>query len=903
MTGPGQSGAPGPTRPSGLAGWIVALYPTAFRDEYGDDLAAFIDDRQAEPRFKGGRRARLALLTHLALDTVIAAPREHARALSARFRETAPSSPPAPHSEDRMDTLLQDLRYTLRTLTRRPAFTAIVVVTLMLGIGANTAIFSVVNAVLLRPLPYPHAEQLVVLWGTRPAEARLLVSIADIGDWRTRNHTLADIGLDRNQSVNLTGGGEPDRLVGSFITANTLTILGAHASRGRLFTAAETEVGKGQPVAVISDATWRGRFGSDSGIVGRTLVLNGRPHVVIGVLSSDFADPFGGSEVWLPITSAPNAAWFARGNGTAWGVARMKPGVTADAVRRDLSSVAAQLAAEFPASNAGLGVAVVSLTDQIVGNVRPMLLIVLAAVAVVLLIACANVANLQLARAASRRREIAVRAALGAGRGRLARQLLTESLVLSVAGGATGLLFARWATRALVAAVPGGLPVSGDVGLDSSVLAFAAAVTVAAGVLFGAAPALHAVRTNLNDALGARAGDGAIGGRVDARSTFVALQLALCVVLLVGAGLLTRTLATLQRVDPGFDPHALLTAEFRLPAAKYRDTASIIAFATRAIAEIRAVPGVQSAALVGAVPLSGNWDSDSYVSAEHPDVPAASAPSLQSNTTTDGYFRTMGIPFIAGRDFDDSDRFRSNPVVIVNKELARREWPGVSAIGKRIKLLRPNIWVTVVGVVGDVKHLTLQDTPTPQAYFPIAQAPNIFSSIVARTTGDPASFAKAVRAAIWTVDADQPVWRMRSMESFVDRQVATPAFIVVLTGAFSFLALLLATVGVYGVMSYAVEQRTREVGIRMALGAQRDQVVRLVLGRGLRVVGVATVIGLAAAFGATRLLRSQLYGVDPTDAVSFAAGPALLVLVAFLACWLPARRAARLDPVLALRSE
>jgi putative ABC transport system permease protein len=574
-----------------------------------------------------------------------------------------------------------------------------------------------------------------------------------------------------------------------------------------------------------------------------------------------------------------------------------------DQARRDLSAITRQLAEEYPATNAGFEATVLSMQDNLVGQVRPFLLIMFGFVGVVLLIACANVANLLLARSASRQREMSLRAALGAGRGRLVRQLLTESLILSAIGGIVGIVVAQWAIQWLMAAMPGRLPAFGEVGLDRRVLLFSIAITVLTGLLFGAMPALYAARANLNDSLNLRV-DGAIGGRGDVRNTFVAVQLALCIVLLVGAGLLTRTSAALQRVDIGFNPDNLLTAEFRLPAAKYGTPEQINQFTAQVIANLRATPGVRSAALVNSVPLSGNWGRTSYL----PDGQAEPAPGLwpntQFNAVTEGFFRTMETPLLQGRDFAVTDRADAEPVAIVNQELARQAWPSQPAIGKRIKIVGPpEIWATVVGVVGNLKQFTIGEPISAQLYQPKAQVGGIFSSIVARTSGDPMAFADQLRDAIWSVDRDQPVWKIRSMQSLVVRDLAPQHFTMVLAASFALLALLLAAVGVYGVMSYTVAQRTREIGIRMALGAYHGKVVALVVGRGLRIVAVATVLGVAAALAGARLLRSQLFGVSATDMLTFVTVPAILAAVASLACYLPARRASRVDPLVALRSE
>ena len=808
-----------------------------------------------------------------------------------------------PRRELLLETVLHDAWLALRGMAKRPAFTCVAIITLMLGIGANTAIFSVVIAVLLRPLPYPHADRLAVLWATNSTNKQLLASIDDVNDWRARTRTFDDIGMVRTQSVNLTGAGTPDRLIGSFVTANSLTLLGAHAALGRLFATSETQRGTGQAEAIVSYEAWRTRFGSDRGILGRTLVLNGRPHVVIGVTDSTFTDPFS-ADVWLPITSAPDPNWFQRGNASVWAVGRVRDGVSMDRAQQDLSAVAAELAREYPATNAGSGALVIPLRDWMVGNVRPTLLIVLAFVGVVLLIACANVANLQLARATGRRREMSLRAALGAGRSRLVRQLLTENLVLSALGGAAGVLFAWWAVGVLVNAVPGGLPAFANVALDRAVLLFSALLTVGAGLLFGIVPALQASRSRLTDALTLRTGDAGHGRRLDPRQAFAALQLALCIVLLAGAALLERSLGALRDVNVGFDPHNVLTAEFRLPAAKYRSDTAVTEFMERSIGAIRSIPGVQSAALVNAVPLSGNFGLNAYLPEGAPPTDPAQEPTAQVNGVTDQFFRTMRVPLIAGRDFDGRDRADAAPVVIVDELLARRAWPHQSAIGKQVTVrFTPVVTATVIGVVGSVKQFTVGEPPSPQIYVPITQQPGIFSSVVARTSGDPMLLAGALRSAIWSIDADQPVWKVRSLDWLLERDMAAPRFAVLVTAAFALLALTLAVVGVYGVMSFTVAQRTHEVGIRMALGARRWDVTRMVLVQGGRVVGVSLVFGLVGALTAGRLIRNQLFGVSAADPVALIGVTIGLGLVALAACYLPARRAARVDPVVALRAE
>jgi putative ABC transport system permease protein len=796
--------------------------------------------------------------------------------------------------------LRQDVRLALRQLRNAPAFTAVAVLTLVLAIGANTAIFSAVSAVLLRPLPYPAADRLTLVWQGFGDSRRTLLTYPDLIEYRARNRTLEDIGIARTQSVNLTGGERPDRMVGCFVTANTLRLLGARAERGRLFSDVETSVGTGARVAVLSHAAWSARYGSDPRIVGRTLTLNGLPHVVIGVTTADYQDPFGPPEVWLPVTSAPNPDWLTRANASWWGLARLRPDVTPAQAQDDMARVSAAIAADFPAGNTG-SVTLEPLRDFIVGKVRPALLILLGFVALILLIGCANIANLQLARATARRRELSLRAALGARRGRLVRQLVTESMVLALIGGTIGVLLARWGIAALVASVPDGLPVYGEVGLDLTVLAFSIAITVGAGLLFGAVPARYGTRTDVADALQGRGGETGSGG---VRQLVVAGQLALCIVLLVGSVLLLRSFAKVQAQPTGFDVDRLLTAELRLPTAKYGNDTVIAQFADQALERLRALPGVESAALLGSVPLSGNWGMTNYLPEGAPTPADSALPTTQYNPVSDGFFGTMGIPLLAGRDFTTADRLGTPLVAIVNQELARQAWPGESPLGKRIRIVGPPDTVaTVVGIAGNVKQLTLTDAAEPQLYVAKAQNPGIFSSIALRTRGNPERMQDALLGVIWSVDRDQPVWKVRTMASLLDRDLSLRRFTARLTGGFALVALLLAMIGVYGVMTYVVAQRTREIGIRMALGAARGAVVRMVLGRGLRVVAAGTVLGLAGAYAGARLIARQLYGVPPTDLATFVIVPFVLAAVATLACWLPARRAARVDPVSALSVE
>lgn len=876
-------------RASRFARALARCYPRELREQYAEDIARFIDDTRTDPRYRDHPFGRLLVASRLTTDAA-------ASLLASRRKNTS-----ATHFRSfSMDALFQDIRFALRGFARRPAFTVIALGTLALGIGANTAIFTLVNAVLLQPLPYPRPNELVSIWGANPTQKRLLMSIPDVEDLRTRSRTLADIGMVRTISVNLTGTDRPDRITGSFINASTLQLLGAHTAIGRLFTAEEAALGAGRQVVVLSYPMWQIRFGGARDILGRTLVLNGRPHEVIGVTNADFTDPYK-AEAWLPITSAPSQGWFDRNNQTVWAVGRLKPGLSASDAQKDLASITAQLAGEHPANGTQGTVNVTDLRESIVGSSRFMLTVLFGAVIAVLLIVCVNIANLQLVRASTRAREMSLRAALGANRGRLAMQAITESLILSLAGGALGILLGNWAVKVLVGMTE--LPVTSKVELDAGVLGFSLVVAVVTGLLFGAPAALSGARVNLQDALRART-EQASSRRFSTRNVLAVAELSLCIVLLAMAGLFTRSLQSLQHIEAGFKSDHVLTAELRLPTVKYDDSIKVHLFMSSALERLRAIPGVTSAALVDAIPLSGNFATTSYVAQGQAEPAEGAAPVAQVTAASDGYFTVMQIPLLAGREFDAHDQPSSERVAVVNKTLAAAAWPGESAIGKTIRVLgTPVVSVRVVGVVGGVKQFTLSEKDAPQIYTAKLQNSGIFTTVAMRTSGDPDAQSNALREAIWSVDRDQPVWKVRSMDFLLQRDLSPAKFSVTLIGTFAALALLLGVIGVYGVMSFSVAQRTRELGIRMALGARGGQVLRLVMRSGLEVVAVAVVIGVAGALAAGRYLQAQLYDIGGADTPTMVGVPVVLGVVALVACWVPARRASRVDPAIALRNE
>ncbi|HEU4563451.1 MAG TPA: ABC transporter permease [Gemmatimonadaceae bacterium] len=813
---------------------------------------------------------------------------------------------------EHMSDVGQDVRYGLRGLRRAPGFTTVAVLTLALGIGATTAIFSVVNGIVLHPLPYPDAERIVMVWmdNRRMGVREDLHSWPNFADLRAQNRVFERLAAFSPGGYNLTGGClegecEPRRVAAAAATADLFPVLGVRPALGRAHTAEEEQEGR-DAVVVISHRLWARQFGAAPGIVGRTVRLNGRERTVIGVMPRGFAFPTANTDVWVPLVVPEDAAQNRSGFWLS-AVGRLAPGVTVERARADMGVLARRLEAQYP-TNRDLGLHLVPLPEQVVGpTLRTTLWVMLGAVAAVLLIACANVANLMLSRAAAREREVGVRVALGASRMRLVRQLLTESVLLATLGGAGGLVLAWGGLRLLTALAPADLPRLDQVRIDGAVLGVALAVTLATGVAFGLVPALQVSRPNLSSAL-REGGRGGTAGRPGQRMRrlLAAAQVALVVILLTGAGLLIRSFVRLQQVQLGFRPDHLLTMRLALPFAKYQQAPQRIAFYDALIERTRSVPGVRGVAAITDIFLGTTPNSSNFAIEGRTLTEAEQNIEIPIDAATPDYFRVMGIPLVRGRAFTARDAADAPPVVIINETMARRFWPDEDPIGRRIKYGSADSqapWMTIVGVVGDMRR-TGYDAPVRHETFqPYAQAPRFGATLVVRTAGNPLALAGAVRGAVRAVDADLPVYEMASMDQLLAGMIAQRRFSMALLGMFAALALALGLVGVYGVTSYLVAQRAREVGLRLALGARPEQVVRMVVGQGMVAAAGGLALGLAGALAFTRLMTRLLYGVSPTDAVTLATVLALLALATLAANYIPARRAAKVDPMVALRSE
>ena len=822
-----------------------------------------------------------------------------------------------------MNTIFQDLRYGARMLLKTPALTFIVILALALGIGANTAIFSVLNAVVLRPLPYDRPNELLFLNERSAVLDEMSISYPNFTDWRNQNHVFEKIGVYNRNSYNLTGYGEAERILTGQCSADLFSALRANTLVGRLFTNDEDKPGAA-PVVVLSYALWQRRFGGQNSILNQPITLNGKSYTVIGVMPPDYAFP-SRVEMWVPVgplSADPN--WQQRGNHPGlYAVARLKPGMTQAQAQADMNTIAANLNKQYPDSNAQNGVRIRTLTEIVVGKtVKDTLWILFGAVSFVLLIACANIANLLLARATSRRKEMAIRAAMGAGRWRIARQLLTESLLLAVVGGAIGLVIAQLAIKFILYVSPTAIPRSREITVDWRVLAFTLGVSVITGILFGLVPALQAGDVDVHETL-KEAGRGT-SARHWLRSSLVIVEVATTMVLLIGAGLMIRSMYRLQNVDPGFSYEHLTSFTVSLPQGKYATPEQQSTFFNSLLQNIRSMPGVESVAAASGLPLGNNGWQTSFLVDGRPEPPKGQTPLMEACTVTPDYFKAMNIPLLHGRYFTEQDNrsflagrdlsklnegqrlVAGTNVVIVDDLFAKQHWPGENPVGKRIKLgSRAEAPVLeIVGVVGRVKMEALDDDSNRvQGYFSFYQIPFTGMTIIVKGHGDPNQLIASARNQVRSLDPDQPIYNIRTMDEIRGEAIAPQRLNLLLMSIFAGIAFVLAIVGIYGVMSYAVTQRTHEIGIRMAIGAQPRDVFRMILGQGMFLTGIGMVAGLLGAFALTRLMATMLFSVKPTDPITFAAVAVLLLAVALLACYIPGRRATKVDPVNSLRYE
>ena len=822
-----------------------------------------------------------------------------------------------------MQTIWQDVRYGARMLLKNPGITFVVILALALGIGANTAIFSVVNAVLLRPLPYDQSDRLLFLNEKSPVLDEMSISYPNFADWRSQNHVFEKIGVYNRNSYNLTGYGEAERILTAQVSADLFSVLRVNAAIGRLFTNEEDKPGA-NPVAVLGYNLWQRRFGGQSSILNQALTFNGKSYTVIGVMPQGFQYP-SRVDMWVPVGQlSGDANWQQRGNHPGlYAVARLKPGATLAQAEADMESIAVNLEHQYPDNNSGNRVRIRPLLEIFVSDVRGTLWVLFGAVAFVLLIACANIANLLLARAKARQKEMAIRAAMGAGRWRIVRQLLTESILLALVGGSLGLLVARWGIQLILYISPDAIPRWREINLDWKVLAFTIGVSLLTGILFGLVPALQAGEVDVNETL-KETGRGT-SGRHWLRSSLVVVEVATTLVLLIGAGLMIRSFYRLQKVDPGFSYGHLTSFTVSVPQKKYPNIEQREAFFKQLLQNARGLPGVEGTAAASGLPLGNNGWQTSFTVEGQPPPPRDQIPLMEACLVTPDYFRVMNIPlkrgryfteqddrsFLAGKDLskldEDQRTMAGVNAIIIDEQFARRYWPNEDAVGKRIRLggTDPKAPVlTVLGVVGRVKMEGLnQDSNRVQGYFPFAQMPFSGMTVITKTSADPNQLIAALREQVKAVDPDQPIYNIRTMDEIRSESVAPERLNLTLLSLFAGIALVLAVVGIYGVMSYTVTQRTHEIGIRMAIGAQPRDVFKMVIGQGMMLALMGVAFGLVGAFALTRLMATMLFGIEPTDPATFASISVLLTCVALVACYIPGRRATKVDPVVSLRYE
>jgi putative ABC transport system permease protein len=803
-----------------------------------------------------------------------------------------------------IDNIVRDVSYSGRVLFKNYAFTIVVVLTLALGIGANTAIFSFANGILLRPLPYPDSDRLAVLEELALKEDgnSIGVSYPNFLDWREQNKVFEGIACYSGTGrFAMTAGGTPSEIRGTRVTQGLFEVLRVAPILGRTFTVEEDRPEE-DGVVILGYDLWQRSFGGNPNVLGQKIIVSSRPRTIVGVMPRGFRFPEV-AELWVPL--AVTTKIYSRTDHGLEAVARLKDGVTIEQAQAEMTNVAAHIQEQNPVTNEGLAVKVTSLRENLSGSYHDALLILLGVVGCVLLVACVNVANLMLARATARQKEFALRAALGASRWRIMRQLLIESVLLAIAGGVVGFVLSIWALRLLLTAIPGDLPFWMNFGLDWRVLGFTLAITLLTGLIFGAVPALQTSRVDLNDTL-KEGGRGNSGARSRARSLLVVSEIAMSLVLLVGAGLMIRSFLRLRSVNIGLDAKNVLTATILLPRAKYTEDDQRTAFYKQLMERVRSLPGVEAASATGTLPLGGNTWGRSLTVEGYPVLPVGQAPSIQHTVVTPGYFRTMGITLLAGRDFNDADTKDSQNITIIDERLARQYWPNQSPLGKRVRYGPPEDnepWHTIVGVVSVVRHQRVQEETRPSVYLPHQKFPISGMTLVARTSINPRDFIGAVRREVAQLDPDLPVSEVTTMQEVVAESIWQPRLYAMLFAVFAGGAMLLALIGIYGVMAFLVQTRTHEIGVRMALGATARDVFTLIVGRGMKLTVVGVLIGVGGAIALTRLMHSLLFNTSATDPFTFILISLLLSVAAFFACYIPARRAAKVDPLVALRYE
>jgi putative ABC transport system permease protein len=799
-----------------------------------------------------------------------------------------------------MNTLLQDLRYSTRLLLKKPSYTVAILIVLALGIGANTTIFSFVNAFLLRVLPYEHPDRLVRLYSVSPDKvtSTFAVSYPDFEDWKNRNEVFQQMAVWARGNANLTETGDPERFDSGLVTSNFFSMLGVSPLHGRLFVPEDDQPGSNQ-VVILNHGLWQARFGGDPGIIGKSLMLDGNPFMVIGILPRDF-EFINKVDLWMPVSLIGQAAMQDRGRHFVSALGLLKPGMSLGRARAEMDNIGNQLSQEYSKTNAGYGVNVVSLYGELTSSIRAPLLLLFGAALFVLLIACVNVANLQLVRALSRQKEIAIRIALGATRGRLIRQLLTESMMLSFLGGVLGLVLAVLGKGALLKLTPPKkLMGLGEVNLDWRVLAFTFAISLVTGVIFGLSPATRASSPDLNESLkegGRDSGSDSHGNRL--RSLLVVLEIALASMLAISSGLMLQSFSRLQNIDPGFNADSVLTMQISLPSSKYAKPYQISGFYQQLLQNIQAKPEVVAAAATNNIPLSGGTSYTKMIIEDRPTQPEE-APMSYAQIVTPNYFKAMEIPFLSGRDFNEQDK---DYVMIVSETAARAFWPNDDAVGKRVRFQgTTGDWTTIIGVVSNVKSLGLETASRPHMYMPLGENTFRGGTIVARFKTDPKRMISAMQGSVWALDHNQPIFNIKTMEQVVSESIAQPRFTAVILAIFAGAALVLAVVGIHGVMAYSVIQRTREIGIRMALGAQPRDILKLILGQGLIIVAIGITIGVAASFALSPVLSSMLFGIKATNIATFIYAALLMAVAAVIACYFPTRKATTVAPLVAMR--